>query len=87
MKSKQLANVLIKILGLSICLHGVPSFVAGFVQGFLSGMAHSGGAGPASGPSSSSAYIIGALVELALGIILIMKSKALSEILLKGEDD
>jgi hypothetical protein len=36
--SKQLANVLIKVLGLSVCLQGVPSFVAGFLRGFLTSL-------------------------------------------------
>jgi hypothetical protein len=32
MKSKQLANVLIKMLGLSICVYGIPSIVLGLVE-------------------------------------------------------
>ena len=87
MKPKQLANVLIKILGLSVCIHGIPSFVTGFVRGFLSAVASSGSVRPGAAAGSSSAYVIGALVELALGIILILTSKALSELLLKGEDE
>jgi uncharacterized membrane protein YoaK (UPF0700 family) len=87
MKSKQLANVLIKVLGLSVCIHGIPAFVTGFVRGFLSGLASSGAARPQTSSGSSSAYVIGALVELALGITLIVTSRALSELLLKGEDE
>jgi uncharacterized membrane protein len=33
MNQKQLANVLIKILGLSICIHGFPAFVAAAIGG------------------------------------------------------
>lgn len=87
MKPKQLANVLIKILGLSICIHGIPSFVTGFLRGFLSGLTSSGSARTATSSGSSSALVIGALVELALGIILIVKSRALTNLLLKGEDE
>ncbi len=87
MKSKQLANVLIKILGLSVCIHGIPNFVTGFVRGFLSELASSGATRMSTGSSASSAYVIGALVELALGIVLIVKSKALAELLLKREDE
>jgi hypothetical protein len=87
MKSKQLANVLVKVLGLSVCLHGVPSFVTGFVRGFLSGISPSAGATTAAAAGSSSTYMIGALVELALGVVLIWKSKAISEFLLRGDDE
>ncbi len=84
MTSKQLANVLIKILGLSVCLHAIPSFVTGFVRGFLSGIASSSANRAAAG--SSSPLIVGGLVELALAVILIVKSKAISDLLLKGDD-
>jgi uncharacterized membrane protein YoaK (UPF0700 family) len=87
MKPKQLANVLIKILGLSICIHGIPSFVTGFVRGFLSGLSSSGTVRSTTGSGSSSTLVVGALVELVLGIILIVKSRALTDLLLKGEDE
>lgn len=85
MKSKQLANVLIKVLGLSMCLHGIPSFATGFVRGFLIGIGSLSESAKAQYPASP--YIIGSLVELALGIILIVKSKAVADFLFKGEDE
>ena len=33
MKTKQLANILIKILGLSVCIHAIPTCVSGIIVG------------------------------------------------------
>ena len=35
MKSKTLANVLIKLLGLSICLYAIPSVVSNIIETFI----------------------------------------------------
>jgi hypothetical protein len=87
MNSIQLANVLIKVLGLSVCIQGIPSFASGFVRGLLRGLTSSSGSSAAVASTSSTPYVIGALVQLALGVLLIIKSKALAEFLLKGEDE
>jgi type III secretory pathway component EscS len=36
MNQKQLANVLVKILGLSFCAHGVPAVIAAIIAGVIS---------------------------------------------------
>jgi len=38
MNSKQLANVLLKMLGLWICVQAIPPFTSGFVRGFIAGL-------------------------------------------------
>jgi hypothetical protein len=83
MKSKQLANVLIKILGLSVCLHGIPSFVSGFIIGFFS----LGVVGGSTAAGRSWAYVAAAAVELAIGIFFIVRSRYVAERLFRSEDE
>ena len=82
MKSKQLANVLIKILGLSVCLYGIPSFVSGFLKGLFYPAATGSNV-----PSQSWVYTVGSLVYLVMGIFLILRSRYVAEKLFKGEDE
>jgi len=84
MKSKQLANVLIKILGLSVCLYAIPSFISSIVVGLSSlGLARE------SAPVilRMISYGIGAAVQSAVGICFIVKSKSIVEFLFKGEEE
>jgi hypothetical protein len=81
MKSKQLANVLIKILGLSVCLQAIPGFVSGFLRGLFS-------------PSQASSvaadgwmYAVGSGVYMAVGIFLLVRSRYVVEKLFRGEDE
>ena len=67
MKSKQLANVLIKILGLSILVHDIP----GVFTVLYSNLPN---------------FLLLA-VSVALGIFLIVKSRAIAEFLFKNEDE
>jgi hypothetical protein len=83
--SKQLANVLIKVLGLSVCLQGIPSFVAGFLRGFLSAL-HSEPTRRASASDYSWTYAVGSAVYLAIGIFLILRSRYIAGKLFKNED-
>jgi hypothetical protein len=83
MKSKQLANVLMKILGISVLLHGIPSFVSGFIIGLSS----LGAVGGSSAYGRSWAYTGAAVVEVILAIFLIVKSRKIADILFKGEDE
>lgn len=85
MKSKQLANVLIKILGLYICLLAVPSCVSAILYGILellgaktdiTGMAMRMGT-----------YAIGAAVQAAIGIVIIIKSQKISAFWFKNDDE
>jgi len=80
MKSKQLANVLIKILGLSVFVHSIPSIIgalASYVQ--RSGEIH--------GPHDYWLYPVSSVVLVALGVYLIVKSRDVAEFLFKNEEE
>ena len=85
MNSKELANVLIKVLGLSVCLQGIPGFVSGFLRGFVSGLRSSE---PTRGSVSnySWTYAVGSAVYLAVGIFLILRSRYVAQKLFKNDD-
>ena len=83
MKSKQLANVLIKVLGLSICVRAIPGFISGVLSAFISFGMSRGEATFMRILASS----VGAGVEAAIGIFLIVKSRKIAEFLFKGEED
>jgi len=89
MKPKQLANVLIKILGLSICIHGFPAFVAAAIGAgeFLIRLMHDGHPASSSFPywTYSLTYLIQAVIEFAAGILLIVYSRWLTDKLFKDE--
>jgi ABC-type nickel/cobalt efflux system permease component RcnA len=81
MKSKQLANVLIKIIGLYICLLAIPSVLSGILAIFT---AHMGGTSERL--NSIFSYSIGAAVQVLIGVILIIKSRNLAGFWFKNED-
>jgi len=85
MNSKQLATVLIKVLGLSVCLQGIPGFVSGFLRGFVSGL-HSSEATRGSVSNYSWTYAVGSAVYLAVGIFLILRSRYVAQKLFKNDD-
>jgi hypothetical protein len=89
MKPKQLANVLIKILGLSICVHGLPAFVAAVIGaiGYLIHAMQDGHQAGARFPdwTYSLTYLIQSVIEFAAGIYLIVRSRWLVEKLFKDE--
>ena len=84
MKSKQLANVLIKIIGLYVCLCAIPGLVSviAAVIAWTFGMPKS---------SDTMFYIlpnaIGDVVQGVVGIFLIIKSRKLAEFWFKNEDE
>jgi len=78
MKPKQLANVLIKILGLSEIVRSLAQVTAVLIQ-----MLEAGGRFSGSGFASFWANIV---IELLIGIVLIAKSRAIAELLLRAED-
>jgi hypothetical protein len=84
MKSKQLANVLIKIVGLYVCLCATPGLVSGIAPVF---------ALVAGSPKWDDymftvlADAIGAVIQLVVGIFLVVKSRKLSEFWFKNEDE
>lgn len=79
MKPKQLANILIKILGLSVCAHGITPAIYGAVS-----LWQVSGSGMAAGRNVFGALLTG-LIPIAIGIILILSSRMLTTILFKDE--
>jgi hypothetical protein len=84
MKSKQLANVLIKIIGLYVCLCAIPSLVVGICAVTSAVLA-----APKSDNLLSYALPegIGAVIQVVVGIFLICKSRKISEFWFKNEDE
>jgi hypothetical protein len=82
MKSKQLANVLVKILGLSVCLYAIPTCVSGILVGLSLGWSK---IDITVMRILSSA--VGAGVQAAVGIFLVIKSQKIAGLLFKGEDE
>ncbi|MGA2280898.1 MAG: hypothetical protein ABSG80_11420 [Verrucomicrobiota bacterium] len=82
MKSKQLANVLIKMLGLSVCISGIPGCVRGIVMALSSfGLTKTDAAEMALG------YAMGAGVQVLFGIILIVASRKISGWMFTKDDE
>ncbi len=79
MKSKQLANVLIKILGLSVLVHGIPATITGLFY-----IVRARGVGS---PGDYWIYPVSSVVLVAIGIYLIVKSRDVAEYLFKGDEE
>ena len=78
MKTKQLANVLIKILGLSVVVHGIPSIFSGLFTILQVPRGSSG---------NYWYYPVASVITLGVGIYLIIKSRDVAEYLFKGDDE
>ena len=82
MKSKQLANVLIKILGLSVCIHAIPTCVSGIVLALTT-----------MGVTKTDifmrvfSYAAGAAVEAVVGIVFIAMSQKIAGMMFKTDDE
>ena len=82
MNSKQLANVLLKMLGLWICVQAIPPFASGFVRGFIAGLHQE----TTSGPSASSwPSVVSSLVYFGVGVFFICRSRYLAQKMFKDE--
>ena len=83
MKSKQLANVLIKMLGLSVCLYSIPNFVSGIFFA-LSTL-------PVSKSDIAVMRIfssaVGAAVQAVVGIVVISLSGKIAGLLFESDDE
>lgn len=82
MKSKQLANVLIKMLGLSVCLYAIPSCIAGILVQIL----------PSGAPKPDFVMriftsAVGAGVQAIVGIVIIAMSHKIAGLLFKTDDE
>ncbi|HZL78810.1 MAG TPA: hypothetical protein VFC17_08145 [Candidatus Limnocylindrales bacterium] len=80
MKPKQLANVLIKILGLSLCAHSVIPILNGLIN-LLQSQPYTGYSNRAGGWF----YLATSLIPTAIGIFLIVQSRLVTEKLFKDE--
>jgi hypothetical protein len=92
MKSKQLANVLIKIVGVSVLLHALPSFLSGLFYGLLGPVLGFSSSTTRSGaPSYSLAYPLASglagLVSIVIAVFVIIKSRQIADFLFKNEDE
>ena len=79
MKTKQLANVLIKVLGLSMLIHGISGVILPLLNVLLVNGGRSG--------SGSLNYALSSMIVPVIGICLIVKSRCLADWLFKNEDE
>ena len=84
MKSKQLANVLIKIMGLYVCLCAIPELVIGIGAPIF---VFFGAAKWSDVMTEELSSAIGASIQSVVGIILVVKSWKLAEFWFKNEDE
>lgn len=82
MKTKQLANILIKILGLSALVHGIPSFLAQLLPVLRVVGSHGNVYW-----NDYWVYPLSSAVSVAIGIYLIVKSRAVAAFLFKDESE
>jgi hypothetical protein len=83
MKSKQLANVLIKMLGLSVCLYAIPSCISGMLRGIV--QMHNSPQWLVIVPVVS--YGIGAAIQAGVGLVIIAKSQRVAGWMFKSDED
>jgi hypothetical protein len=79
MKTKRLANVLIKILGLSVIVHGVPTIIMSFISALPAARAGAG--------FGSWIYPLSSVAVAVIGVALIIQSQAITDLLFKGDDE
>jgi hypothetical protein len=89
MKTKQLANILIKILGLSVFIHAIPGIIQGTYDAVRIGMAMQAGMHEANygGQINYWVYPFTSLVLAAIGIYLIIQSRHVTRLLFKSDDE
>jgi hypothetical protein len=82
MKRRHLADVLLKILGLSMCLYNIPIFFNLFLA--LAPAWHTAGS-----PSSTSHQTINIreFIEIGIGIVVIVMSRKIAEFWFKNDDE
>jgi len=82
MKPSQLGSVLIKVLGLWMCVQGIAPFVSGFLRGLLSIAERGHGAS-----DHDWIYAAGSGVYLLVGMIFIVRGRHLARCLFTRDDE
>jgi hypothetical protein len=82
MKSRQLANVLIKIAGFYICIWAIPSCVSGICMAI-----ETKGFAASDIILRTFSYAIGYGIQAVVGIIIIAMSRKISGWMFKGDDE
>ena len=85
MKSRQLANVLFKVLGFSICLYAIPSCVSGILFAVMEQPPHTPGLDTTVMRIVS--YAIGSGVQFIVGVVIIAMSRKIAGWLFKSDDE
>jgi hypothetical protein len=91
MKSKQLANVLLKILGLSMCLYAIPGVFSEITIAFTPLWFSNEGSSNLHDTFIRQALVNAVsfaareVIEIGIGIFVIVKSRKISEFLFKNE--
>jgi hypothetical protein len=83
MKSRQLANVLFKVLGFWVCLEAIPSCVSGILIAIQAHMS----SGESFEMLRITSYAMGAAIQLVIGIAIIAMSQKISGWLFKSDDE
>ena len=83
MKSRQLANVLIKIIGLDFCVRSIPTFFAG---GSIAALMAVGKSADAYTTGRMTGSAIAFAIQAAIGIIFIVGSRSIAEKLFKSDE-
>jgi hypothetical protein len=79
MKTKQLANVLIKILGLSVVVHSIPSIITAIYSVVR--------ARPFGVPGDSWFFLFPLLLLTAIGVYLVIQSRQVTGFLFQNEEE
>jgi hypothetical protein len=92
MKPKDLVDVLLKILGLSMCLNAIPSFLSQPLIFFLPFWS-SGQSSSATNDlifhetiANATSFAISEAARISIGIYVVVKSRKISEFLFKNEE-
>ena len=85
MKSKQLTIVLLKVLGVSVCLYAIPSCVSGIMVGFTQPATHTSSWDIAA--MRIVTYSVGAGVQFLCGLAIIGMSRTIAGWLFKSDDE
>jgi len=88
MKPRELANVLIKILGLSMCAHGITPAIGLFMQVFGSSLSFpmSVNMVPALSGNVQPYLLMANFIPVGIGVILILLSKTIAAMLFSDEE-